>query len=143
MSYYIPISLWHYQSWNSGIKGFWVSLVIQSTQQNITHSFIFLFSLFFFFFSEHCEVNESTSSSTSALYINENDSSSNPQGKVRLPWLPKALQSSTISESDDVRWLRSRNVWYFVINISLLLVYYLHAQCSHYFWPYFTIFSHQ
>ena len=81
-----------------------ISLVIQSTQQNITHSFIFLFSLFFFFFSEHCEVNESTSSSTSALYINENDSSSNPQGKVRLPWLPtKALQSSTISESDDVR----------------------------------------
>ena len=81
-----------------------ISLVIQSTQQNIiTHSFIFLFSLFFFFFSEHCEVNESTSSSTSALYINENDSSSNPQGKVRLPWLPKTLQSSTISESDDVR----------------------------------------
>ena len=81
-----------------------ISLVIHSTQQNITHSFIFLFSLiFFFFFSEHCELNESTSSSTSALYINENDSSSNPQGKVRLPWLPKALQSSTISESDDVR----------------------------------------
>ena len=57
----------------------------------------------FFLFSERCEVNESTSSSSSALYINENDSSSNPQGKVRLPWLPKALQSSTISESDDVR----------------------------------------
>ena len=74
------------------------------TQQNITHSFILLFSLIFIFlFSEHCEVNESTSSSTSALYINENDSSSNPQGKVRLPWLPRALQSSTISESDDVR----------------------------------------
>ena len=75
-----------------------------NTTKYYTYIHFFIFTNFFsFLFSEHCEVNESTSSSTSALYINENDSSSNPQGKVRLPWLPKALQSSTISESDDVR----------------------------------------
>lgn len=88
-------------------KGFEYPIYLPCNTVNTTkyYTFIhfFIFTNFFFFFSEHCEVNESTSSSTSALYINENDSSSNPQGKVRLPWLPKALQSSTISESDDVR----------------------------------------
>ena len=89
-------------------KGFEYPIYLPCNTVNTTkyYTFIhfFIFTNFFsFLFSEHCEVNESTSSSTSALYINENDSSSNPQGKVRLPWLPKALQSSTISESDDVR----------------------------------------
>ena len=109
-----PISLRNYQSWNSAFKEFWLlsTRSISSNTVNTTKYYTFIhfliFTNFFFLFSEHCEVNESTS--TSALYINENDSSSNPQGKVRLPWLPKALQSSTISDSDEVHWLRSRNV---------------------------------